>query len=127
MTSKPNSRLAVFGSLKTKEGPILTVLDIRPHENKTVIDNLQKVVSAYAKNVDRRWETAKAFLEQSEIMYAYEKRATRLLNVARPMALKQSGYMGNIIRSKKSVKLKGVPFSDVFEEKKMAHSPSVLQ
>lgn len=106
------------------------MLDIRPHENKTVIDNLQKVVSAYAKNVDRRWETAKAFLEQSEIMYADEKRATRLLNVmgfARPMALKQSGYMGNIIRSKKSVKLKGVPFSDVFEEKKMAHSPSVLQ
>ena len=63
----------------------------------------------------------KAFLEQSKIMYADEKRATRLLNVmgfARPMALKQSGYMGNIIRSKKTVKLKGVPFSDVFEEKK---------
>ena len=49
------------------------MLDIRPHENKTVIDNLQKVVSAYAKNVDKRGETAKAFLEQSEIMYADKK------------------------------------------------------
>ncbi len=97
------------------------MLDMRPHENKTVIDNLQKVVSAYAKNVDKRGKTAREFVEQSEIMYVDEKRATRLLNVmgfARPMAMKQSGYIGNIIRSKKSVKLKGVPFSDVFEETK---------
>lgn len=74
--------------------------------------------------IDKRGKTVKAFMEQSEIMCAKRKRATRLLNVigfARPMAMKQSGYMGNIIRSKKSVKLKGVPFSDAFEEKKMTH------
>ena len=34
------------------------------------------------------------------------------------MSPKHSGYMGNIYRNSRDVKIEGVPFSDAFEEKK---------
>ena len=100
---------------------MLAVLDMIPRENGTDIENMQKVVSTYAKNVDKKGRTAKEFIEQSEVMYVDEKRATRLLTsmgFPRPMATKQGGYIGKVHRYKDNVKIEGAPFSDVFEEKK---------
>ena len=58
-----------------------------------------------------------------EIAYSITKRkkATRLLSsmgFTRPMSPKHSGYVGNIYRNSRDVKIEGVPFSDVFEETK---------
>lgn len=52
--------------------------------------------------------------------YLQTKKATRLLSFmgfTRPMSPKHSGYMGNIYRNSRDVKIEGVPFSDAFEEK----------
>jgi hypothetical protein len=40
------------------------------------------------------------------------------MGFTRPMSPKHSGYVGNIYRNSRDVKIEGVPFSDVFEETK---------
>ncbi len=39
------------------------------------------------------------------------------MGFTRPMSPKHSGYMGNVYRNSRDVKIEGVPFSDAFEEK----------
>ena len=80
---------------------------------------MQKLTSAYAKHVDKKGKTAKDFVEESEVLFVNEKKATRLLSsmgFTRPMSPKHSGYIGNIYRTARDVKIEGIPFSDVFEE-----------
>ncbi len=111
---KMNSRLVLFGSVKAKNGnPMLVVLDLRPTEKHLVIDDMQKVASAYAKTGN-----PKGFLENSSVMYADKKRTTsflRTMGFQAPIELNESGYIGNIAYVGQNVKLKGKSFQDVIK------------
>lgn len=101
-----NTRMAIYGSVKGKNGlPMMVVFDIRPMENHLVIDDMQKVASAYTKTND-----GVSFVKNSFVMYADKKRATSLLRsigFQTPIELLQSGYIGSISYKQRSVNLYG--------------------
>lgn len=111
-TGKANSRVVVFGNVKAQNGqPVLTVLDLRPYENRFLIEDMKKVNSAYTKD-----RGAASFFERSDIMYADKKRAAALLRRAgfqMPAGLLRYGSMGSISYENGGVKLHGVPFSEI--------------
>ena len=72
--SGANSRLVCFGLTKAQNGqPVMTVMDLRPRENGFVVDDMQKVNSAYTK------KNPMAFIQKSDVVYADKKRAIPLL------------------------------------------------
>lgn len=107
-----NSRLVMFGAIKAQDGRnIMCVLDLRPTENGLLIDDMQKVSSAYSKDV-----APENFIKQSFILFADEKRTIPLLRgmgFKMPMSLLRSGSIGSISYEGKSVNLRGEKFSDV--------------
>lgn len=111
---KINSRLVIFGSVKAQNGlPILSALDLRPVENHLVIDDMQKVVSAYTKDYGKIKP-----IKGSEVLYVDKKRATRLLRsigFQMPIELKRSGSIGSITYSKRNVNIFGKKFYEVFD------------
>lgn len=110
-----NSRIVVFGSVKASNGlPVLTILDMRPIENNLMIDDMQKVTSAYTKT-----KSPADFVKTSDVLYLDKKRTTKLLRAIgfqMPIALHQSGYIGNISYERDIVNISGVPFSSVVKE-----------
>lgn len=113
--NKNNTRLVVFGNVKGQDGrPILSVLDLRPVENNLVVDDMQKVSSAYTKDVN-----PVEFIKNSFVVYADKKRTTKLLRTIgfkMPIELQQSGYIGNISYKGQNVNIFGEKFSKVFKE-----------
>ena len=110
-----NTRLVIFGSVKAKDNrPILSVLDLRPQEDNLVIDDMQKVTSAYTKD-----NNPVSFVRSSDVLYADKNKTTKLLKsigFQMPIELQQSGYIGSISYFKRSVNIKGESFSNVFKE-----------
>lgn len=108
---RQNTRMVLFGSVKGQNGmPVLTVFDLRPSENHFVLNDMQKVTSAYTKT------NGVTFLENSFVLYADKKRTTPLLRTIgfqMPIELLQSGFIGNITYNKQNVNLYGEKFSDV--------------
>ena len=109
-----NTRLVAFGTIKAQNGkPVLAVLDMRPVENHLVIDDMQKITSAYTK------DNPVTFIRNSEVLYADEKRTAKLLRTIgfyMPIELQQSGYIGNISYVGQNVNINGVPFLNVAKE-----------
>ena len=107
-----NSRLVMFGAIKAQDGRnIMCVLDLRSTENGLLIDDMQKVSSAYSKDV-----APENFIKRSFILFADEKRTIPLLRgmgFKMPMSLLRSGSIGSISYEGKSVNLRGEKFSDV--------------
>ena len=107
-----NSRLVMFGAIKAQDGRnIMCVLDLRPTENGLLIDDMQKVSSAYSKDV-----APENFIKRSFILFADEKRTIPLLRgmgFKMPMSLLRSGSIGSISYEGKSVNMRGEKFSDV--------------
>ncbi len=115
-SNKANTRLVMFGTVKAANGsPVLTVLDLRPVEGGLVIDDMQKVNSAYTKR------TGANFVVSSEVLHADKKRTIPLLRSLglqyRPSDLLQSGSIGNISYSGTNVNISGIPFSSVMHTK----------
>lgn len=107
-----NSRLVCFGLTKAQNGqPVMTVMDLRPRENGFVVDDMQKVNSAYTKN------NPMAFIQKSDVVYADKKRAIPLLRTTgltiSSQRLLRNGYIGSISYKGSSVNIEGVPFSSV--------------
>lgn len=113
-----NTRMTLFGSVKGTNGlPVMTVFDLRPMENQFVINDMQKVTSAYTKTTN-----AVQFVQSSEVMYADKKRATSLLRTIgfyMPIELLQSGFTGNIAYRGQNVNLYGEIFSNVFAQEEV--------
>lgn len=113
--NKSNTRLVIFGSIKAKNGqPVLSVLDLRPNEKNLVIDDMQKLTSAYTKT-----QNATEFVRNSDVVYADKKRTTPLLRAIgfqMPIALQQSGYIGSISYSRDIVNISGKNFSEIVNE-----------
>lgn len=115
--SKQNTRMVIFGSVKATNGnPILTVLDLRPVEESLVIDDMQKVSSAYTKTVN-----PVDFVRKSDVLYAHDNkkitaRLLKTIGFKMPIELQQSGYIGSISYFRQNVNIQGSPFSDVVKE-----------
>lgn len=117
-SKRGNSRVVVFGSMKNTNGaPMLAVLDLRPVEGNLLIEDMQKVVSAYVKTGNPA-----GFLKNSEAMFVDKKRAARLLRSTglqlRPGSLPPSGYIGSITYRGKNVNITGKQFSEFLQETK---------
>lgn len=107
-----NSRLTIMGSLRAQNGkPIMVVLDLRPIEGRLLVNDMQKINSAYTRS------NAANYLRRSEILYADEKRTIPLLRSAgltiASQRLLRHGSMGNITYSGNDVNIEGVPFDEV--------------
>lgn len=116
-----NTRLIIFGTIKAKDGrPVLSVLDLRPQENNLVVDDMQKVVSAYTKD-----NSPIEYVKNSDVLYTSENKkiTTRLLRsigFQMPIELNRSGYIGSISYNGRFVNISGEKFSDVFSVKNKA-------
>lgn len=112
--SQQNTRLVMFGSVKAKDGrPVMCILDLRPVENHIVINDMQKLTSAYTKDTN-----PVQFVRDSEVLYASEnkKRTTALLRslgFEMPSELQPCGSIGSIAYWKDGVKLEGVKFTEL--------------
>lgn len=107
-----NSRLTIMGSLRAQNGkPIMAVLDFRPIEGRLLVNDMQKINSAYTRS------NAANYLRRSEILFADEKRTIPLLRSAgltiASQRLLRHGSMGSITYSGNDVNIEGVPFDEV--------------
>ena len=107
-----NTRLTMFGELFAQDGgPVMAVLDLRPVEDGIVINDMQKVNSAYHRNNELN------YLRRSELLYVDENRAIPLLQTMglqiRPTELQRYGSMGNISYNHQNVNIEGVPFDEI--------------
>lgn len=114
-TSKANSRVVLYGTMKAQNGePVMAVLDLRPSENGFVLDDMQKVNSAYTK------KNPANFVAGSDVLYADKKRTVPLLRqfglTITSRELLRNGSIGSISYENGVVKLDGVPLSDVTGE-----------
>lgn len=107
-----NSRLTIMGSLRAQNGkPIMAVLDLRPIEGRLLVNDMQKINSAYTRS------NAANYLRRSEILFTDEKRTIPLLRSAgltiASQRLLRHGSMGSITYSGNDVNIEGVPFDEV--------------
>lgn len=114
-TSKANSRVVLYGTMKAQNGePVMAVLDLRPSENGFVLDDMQKVNSAYTK------KNPANFVAGSDVLYADKKRTVPLLRqfglTITSRELLRNGSIGSISYEGGTVKLDGVPFSEITGE-----------
>ena len=111
--SGQNTRLVIFSSIKGQNGkPVLSVMDLRPVENNFVIDDMQKVSSAYTKTT-----SPVEFVKNGDVLYADKKRTTSLLRTIgfqMPIELRKSGYIGSISYVGQNVNIAGEKFDKVF-------------
>ena len=112
-----NSRLVLFGSVKAQNGqPMMAVLDLRATEDGFLLDDMQKVNSAYTK------KNPASFIQSSEVLYADQKRTIPLLRqtglTIASQPLLRNGSIGSISYEGKNVNLKGVPFGEVVQEER---------
>jgi len=119
-----NTRLPIFGSVKAENGqPVMAVLDLRPVEGHLVVDDMQKVSSAYTK------KNAIEFLKSSDILHADKKRTIPLLRTmglqSRPIELLRNGSIGSISYKGQNVNIVGVPFSSVVRDANAAEGLSL--
>ena len=112
--TKQNTRLVMFGSVKAQDGrPILCVLDLMPVEKGIVINDMQRLTSAYTKD-----NNPVGFVRNSTVLYAAEneKRTTtllRLLGFQLPIGLQRYGSIGSITYEDGTVKFDGVKFTSL--------------
>lgn len=109
-----NSRLVLFGSVKAQNGqPMMAVLDLRATEDGFLLDDMQKVNSAYTK------KNPASFIQSSEVLYADQKRTIPLLRqtglTIASQPLLRNGSIGSISYEGKNVNMKGVPFGEVIQ------------
>ena len=128
-SKKLKSRLIMFGSVKAKNGkPMLVVLDLRPHEKGFMLNDMQKVNSAYTKTETfnkTAEENGRDFVETSEVLYLDKKRTTHLLSAIgfyMPITCNQSGFIGSISYEGDNVNIKGEDFSKVIQENPVQNS-----
>ncbi len=108
-----NTRLAVLGSAKAQNNEyILVAFDLRPNEKGFIINDMQKVSSAYGK------DNLAGLLTKSEILYYTQKKATSILHAVglqyRPTEWNKSNFLGSITYAGDIVNIKGLPFDEVF-------------
>lgn len=114
----PNTRLVMFGSVKAQDGrPVLCVLDLMPREGSIIINDMQKLTSAYTKDVN-----PVEFVRSSDVLYVSEnkEKATALmqsLGFKMPVGLQRYGSIGSIAYEGQNVKLEGVKFSELETER----------
>ena len=111
---RSNTRLVIFGSVIAEDGlPVMAVLDLRPYEGRLLVDDMQRVTSAYTKD-----NNPVSFIMNSEALYADKKRAAALLRrvgFQMPTGLLRNGYIGSISYDEHGVNIEGVPFNEIVQ------------
>ena len=117
--TNPNS-IVVFGDYRAQNGrPILAAINLLPIENGFVINDMQKVTSAYTKTDTRNSgadENGRMFLRGSAVLYLDKKRAASVLlpmGIYAPMDILRDGYVGSITYNASGVNISGTPFSSI--------------
>lgn len=92
----------------------LSKLHLRPKEKGFVLDDMQKVNSAYTKTTN-----PVKFVSESEVIYASDntKETTKLLQALgfrMPNTRQPSDYNESITELGRKINIQGVPFADVF-------------
>lgn len=128
--TRENSIVLIGMNRAKNEMPILTAVNLLPQESGFVLDDMQKVKSAYAKT-DSKTKTAAErtldFIKSSDVLFLDKKRATAILRrmgTGSPMNLLRSGYIGSIAYEDGFVKANGVPFSSIANEREENYSVS---
>ena len=128
--TRENSIVLIGMNRAKNEMPILTAVNLLPQESGFVLDDMQKVKSAYAKT-DSKTKTAAErtldFIKSSDVLFLDNKRATAILRrmgTGSPMNLLRSGYIGSIAYEDGFVKANGVPFSSIANEREENYSVS---
>lgn len=128
--TRENSIVLIGMNRAKNEMPILTAVNLLPQESGFVLDDMQKVKSAYAKT-DSKTKTAAErtldFIKSSDVLFLDKKRATAILRrmgTGSPMNLLRSGYIGSIAYEDGFVKADGVPFSSIANEREENYSVS---
>ena len=128
--TRENSIVLIGTNRAKNEMPILTAVNLLPQESGFVLDDMQKVKSAYAKT-DSKTKTAAErtldFIKSSDVLFLDKKRATAILRrmgTGSPMNLLRSGYIGSIAYEDGFVKANGVPFSSIANEREENYSVS---
>lgn len=128
--TRENSIVLIGMNRAKNEMPILTAVNLLPQESGFVLDDMQKVKSAYAKT-DSKTKTAAErtldFIKSSDVLFLDKKRATTILRrmgTGSPMNLLRSGYIGSIAYEDGFVKADGVPFSSIANEREENYSVS---
>ena len=117
MQKNPNTRLVMFGSVKAQDGrPVLCVLDLIPREGGIIINDMQKLTSAYTKDVN-----PVEFVRSSDVLYVSEnkEKTTALmqsLGFKVPVGSQRYGSIGSIAYAGQNVKLEGVKFAELEEK-----------
>lgn len=117
--TRKNSRIVVVGNVTDANGaPVLCVMDLAPGtgtDRKLGLQDFNKVSSAYPKDVNPR-----GFLEKSNVLYAepdMEKTGAALSAFGFKLATSapgSTGVIGSITYENGDVKIKGVPFTEIF-------------
>ena len=115
--SGTNSRILLFGNVVGKNGkPVMTVLDLHPMEGVLIINDMQKIVSAYTKTANPA-----EFVAGSKALYLDKKRANRLLSSIglhkRPTSRLPIGYIGSITYSDGEINISGEPLKKILRMK----------
>ena len=128
-TTEQNSRIVVVGTVTDANGaPVLCVLDLQPQstqDRRLGLQDFNKVSSAYPKD-----SNANSFLRSSNVLYASpEKNKTQaaLNSFGFQLAtseLNHLGSMDSIAYEGRGVKIQGVPFGEVFEQRGRAAAPA---
>lgn len=128
-TTEQNSRIVVVGTVTDANGaPVLCVLDLQPQsaqDRRLGLQDFNKVSSAYPKDVN-----PKGFLRSSNVLYAnpdINKTQAALNSFGFKLAsseLNHLGSMGSIAYEGRGVKIQGVPFGEVFEQRGRAAAPA---
>ncbi len=92
----------------------LSKLHLQLKEKGLVLDDMQKVNSAYTKTTN-----PVKFVSESEVIYASDntKEAAKLLHTIgfrMPIALQSGGFNGSISEKNGKINIQGAPFADVF-------------
>ena len=127
--TQQNSRIVVVGTVTDANGsPVLCVLDLQPQsaqDRRLGLQDFNKVSSAYPKDVN-----PESFLRKSNVLYAspdINKTQAALNSFGFKLAsseLNHLGSMGSIAYEGRGVKIQGVPFGEVFEQRGRAAAPA---
>ena len=116
-TTEQNSRIVVVGTVMDANGAlVLCVLDLQPQstqDRRLGLQDFNKVSSAYPKDVN-----PKGFLQNSNVLYASpDKNKTQAALNSFGFKLASSELNHLIAYEGRGVKIQGVPFGEVFEQR----------
>lgn len=114
-SKKLRTSLVAFGNVvDDNNNPVAVVLNLQPEGKNLKVNDIQEVVSAYAKTYNPL-----EFLRTGDVIYLNRKRVNRLfyrMEIDIPITASLNGSVGKITYKFDNVKIDGKPYNKAFEE-----------